>query len=237
MTKPWWRFGVVIMVVSMLLAGGLAANAAPQAQAPAPAQEKSPLPAGDKLKGKGKPKSKDKSKAKDNHADKERENRDKITKLCHPKQTIKVLWKGQWRDAEVLKKPTRDGRCYIHFKGWDKKLDEWVTGNRIKSAEVPPEPAAETAKAPRPPAAGSSKTGDKPAEKPSDKASGKGSNATPIGSPAKCPEGKPAKVKWKEKWYDALIRKGPDKIGRCFIHYEGWDNTWDEWVTPDRIRL
>lgn len=209
MTKPWWRFGVVVMLTGMLqLAGGTVSVIA---------KEKPQPP------------------AKDTAKDKEKESKEKITKLCHPKQSLKVLWKGQWRDAEVLKKPTRDGRCYIHFKGWDNKLDEWVTGSRIKSPDNPPEPAA--AKTPPSAAAGGSKGHDKPAEKPVDKAANRASNATPIGSPAKCPEGKPAKVKWKEKWYDALIRKGPDKIGRCFIHYEGWDNTWDEWVTPDRIRF
>ena len=39
---------------------------------------------------------------------------------------------------------------------------------------------------------------------------------------------------WGGRWYEATIlrRDGP----RAFIHYEGWSSSYDEWVTPDRLR-
>ena len=41
-------------------------------------------------------------------------------------------------------------------------------------------------------------------------------------------------VLWGGKWYPARIlhKKGD----RHKIHYEGWGNEWDEWVTAERIR-
>jgi tetratricopeptide (TPR) repeat protein len=41
-------------------------------------------------------------------------------------------------------------------------------------------------------------------------------------------------VESKGKWYKAAIVKAED--ARSFIHYIGYAETWDEWVTPDRIR-
>lgn len=47
-------------------------------------------------------------------------------------------------------------------------------------------------------------------------------------------EGDPVQVLWKGTWYNAhvLKSKGP----QSFIHYDGYDNSWDEWVGPERIR-
>lgn len=35
-------------------------------------------------------------------------------------------------------------------------------------------------------------------------------------------------------WWPAEIRKRQD--GKMLVHYLGWDDSWNEWVTPDRIR-
>ena len=43
-------------------------------------------------------------------------------------------------------------------------------------------------------------------------------------------------VMWKGKWYDAQILKVKDDCSQYFIHYTGWSDSWDEWVTPDRIK-
>jgi len=42
-------------------------------------------------------------------------------------------------------------------------------------------------------------------------------------------------VQWKEKWYDATILEveGKDKFK---VHYDGWDDQWDESVDGNRIR-
>lgn len=41
-------------------------------------------------------------------------------------------------------------------------------------------------------------------------------------------------VEWKNKWYKAIVLK--KRRNRYYIHYEGWDSKWDEWVTADRMK-
>ena len=43
------------------------------------------------------------------------------------------------------------------------------------------------------------------------------------------------KVEWRGGWYDAKVLK--TKPGKWFIHYVDDDDSWDEWVGKDRIRL
>jgi hypothetical protein len=52
--------------------------------------------------------------------------------------------------------------------------------------------------------------------------------------PGRYQEGDPVQVLWKGAWYDAHILKS--KGAQSFIHYDGYDNSWDEWVGPERIR-
>ena len=42
-------------------------------------------------------------------------------------------------------------------------------------------------------------------------------------------------VSWKGKWYPSVIIQQSDANFR--IHYLGYDNSWDEWVTLGRIRF
>src|SRR4051812_46916798 len=41
-------------------------------------------------------------------------------------------------------------------------------------------------------------------------------------------------VNWHGKWYAAKIVEA--KEGRHFVHYAGYDESWDEWVPNNRIR-
>lgn len=44
-----------------------------------------------------------------------------------------------------------------------------------------------------------------------------------------------AEVEWNGQWYQAAVL---DQQGdQTLIHYVGYDNSWDEWVGPNRIRL
>jgi len=52
---------------------------------------------------------------------------------------------------------------------------------------------------------------------------------------ADCQPGDKAQVLWKGKWYPATVKQA--KGDQCFIHYDGYNNSWDEWVGPDRIRI
>ena len=46
--------------------------------------------------------------------------------------------------------------------------------------------------------------------------------------------GDPVSVNWKGSWYPArVIATGK---GKWKIHYDGYDNSWDEWVTASRMR-
>jgi len=42
-------------------------------------------------------------------------------------------------------------------------------------------------------------------------------------------------VEWHGAWYDAKVLK--KKQGYWYIHYVDYDDSWDEWVDRDRIRL
>jgi RNA binding chromodomain-containing protein/agenet domain-containing protein len=50
-----------------------------------------------------------------------------------------------------------------------------------------------------------------------------------------CTPGDKAEVKWKGRWYPATVSQAVGN--RCFIHYDGYANSWDEWVGPGRIRI
>jgi len=43
-----------------------------------------------------------------------------------------VQWKGTWYKSKVLE--IKDGKYKIHYEGWDKKWDEWVTTKRMRVA-------------------------------------------------------------------------------------------------------
>ena len=45
---------------------------------------------------------------------------------------------------------------------------------------------------------------------------------------------KPVEVEWQGTWWAAEVVN--TNGNRYYIHYTGWANSWDEWVTPDRIR-
>ena len=41
-------------------------------------------------------------------------------------------------------------------------------------------------------------------------------------------------VEWKEQWFPAVVlKKDGDK---SLIHYVGFGDEWDEWVTAERVR-
>ncbi|MBU41725.1 MAG: hypothetical protein CMN76_00780 [Spirochaetaceae bacterium] len=44
------------------------------------------------------------------------------------------------------------------------------------------------------------------------------------------------KVKWQGKWYPSEILKVKPDCSQYYIHYIDWSDSWDEWVSPDRIQ-
>lgn len=47
-------------------------------------------------------------------------------------------------------------------------------------------------------------------------------------------KGTPVEVEWQGKWYPAAVLDC--KLGLHFIHYDGHEDFWDEWVSSKRIR-
>lgn len=50
-----------------------------------------------------------------------------------------------------------------------------------------------------------------------------------------CSPGRSVRIEWRGQWYDGWVLEGPQSDGRCYITYDGYDSSWDEWVTPDRL--
>ena len=46
--------------------------------------------------------------------------------------------------------------------------------------------------------------------------------------------GQQVKVEWKGSWWDALIREVSEN--QYLIHYIGFDSSWDEWITVERMK-
>lgn len=63
----------------------------------------------------------------------------------------------------------------------------------------------------------------------------KSANAAPTaGSPKTLKTGDKIQVEWHGAWYPATVLEiGSNKWK---IHYEGYDNSWDEWVEPNRVK-
>ncbi|QWR76568.1 Tudor-knot domain-containing protein [Candidatus Magnetomonas plexicatena] len=47
-------------------------------------------------------------------------------------------------------------------------------------------------------------------------------------------KGEKVEVLWKGTWYAATVLKAKGEL--TYIHYDGYNNSWDEWVGIDRIR-
>lgn len=46
---------------------------------------------------------------------------------------------------------------------------------------------------------------------------------------------KRVQVEWRGRWYPAVVRERRGK--RYLVHYVGYESSWDEWVSAERIRL
>lgn len=52
-----------------------------------------------------------------------------------------------------------------------------------------------------------------------------------------CSVGESASVLWKGKWYAAHVSRVNETQTKCFVHYDGYGNDWDEWVGAERIKI
>ena len=98
---------------------------------------------------------------------------------------VKVYWGSKIWDAKVLE---QDGDFHrVTYPGWSAAWNEWILSDRVVSLP--------------------------------NLAAGGGDRVL---------------VEWHGQWYPAVVL---EKSGeRHLIHYEGYDSSWDEWVTPERVR-
>ena len=60
--------------------------------------------------------------------------------------------------------------------------------------------------------------------------------APPAPPAALCPTGTALEIEWNGEYWAGVILDGPNAAGQCYVTYDGWDASWNEWVTPDRLR-
>lgn len=49
-------------------------------------------------------------------------------------------------------------------------------------------------------------------------------------------KGQGVEIFWGNKWWKGRILAVDEANGKYKVHYDGWGDNWDEWVTPDKLR-
>lgn len=123
---------------------------------------------------------------------------------------VEVLDHSVWRKSQVLR--VEGGKYFIHYEGWSDSWNEWVPPERVRpmpgAAPTPAVPAART------PGAPAGKTNAAAAQK------------WTVGQFIEVLDG--------PTWRKSRVLKVEGN--RYYIHYEGWNSNWDEWVGPERTR-
>ncbi len=129
---------------------------------------------------------------------------------------VEVAYAGAWYKAKVIE--VEAARWKISYDGYGSHWDEWVGADRLRrpaAAQVVPAPAV----APAPPAAAAA--------------------PSPAGLQTRVatdfPVGGVVEVLSSGKWYGAKVLEADTARG-WKIHYDGYSDSWDEWVGRDRIR-
>lgn len=125
---------------------------------------------------------------------------------------VSVLWNGKYYPSTVLN--TNGNQYYIHYDGYSNTYDEWVDLSRIGYTGIQPPPPVTIQPAPAP--------------QPLPLAN------QPLKSRLKI--GGQVEVLWKGTWYPSTIKQVGAKGAKYYIHYNGYGNSWDEWVGLTRIR-
>lgn len=116
---------------------------------------------------------------------------------CPVGLAVDIEWNGSQFDGLVLEGPNPQGNCLVSYDGWDETWNEWVAINRIAPLV--------------------------------------GAVPAPTTVAANCPVGAARQIEWNGSQWDGTILEGPNAAGECYVTYDGWDASWNEWVTVDRI--
>lgn len=50
-----------------------------------------------------------------------------------------------------------------------------------------------------------------------------------------CPTGKPIDIEWNGSMWPGVVLEGPNAAGHCLVSYDNYDDSWNEWVSQDRL--
>ncbi|MBC7856802.1 MAG: hypothetical protein IAF94_25510 [Pirellulaceae bacterium] len=155
-------------------------------------------------------------------------------------RTGEVFWGSKWYPVQVLEE--KDGKFHVHYNGYSDSSNEWVGKDRIRFAG---KPAGETKcevewSGKWYPAHVVAEEKGQWKIKYDDYSDtwnewvGKERIRFPAKAKAAAAAGK-AKVLWGSTWYPAQVLE--EKDGKFHIKYDGYGDSWNEWVGKDRIRL
>lgn len=178
---------------------------------------------------------------------------------CPINMAVDIEWNGSQFDGVILDGPDPQGNCYVSYDGWDAQWNEWVDIGRLAplavAAPVPPQPPASCpAGASRQIEWNGSQWAGTILEGPN--AAGEcfvtydGWDASwnewvaqtriaggdVVATTASCPVGQTMEIQWGDRWWDGSVLEGPNAQGQCFVTYDGWEASWNEWVAPTRLR-
>ena len=134
--------------------------------------------------------------------------------VCQPGALILIEHQGAARVGYVLDGPLADGSCLIEFAGllydWTEQLGAQALASGNATIEFLPPLSDETVTEALPPV-----------------------EAPAVGH---CAIGQPVDILWQGSWYPGQVLDGPRGDGACYITYDGYDSSWDEWAAPSRLR-
>lgn len=119
---------------------------------------------------------------------------------------VEILYDGKWYPGSVLE--VGNNQWKVHYDGYDSGWDTWMPADRLRAGTAAADPGK-----PREPAA--------PVEP----------DMPVTGDPV---VGEACEASWNNSWYWVRILKVDG--GRYFIHWDGYGDEKDEWVTRDRLR-
>jgi hypothetical protein len=146
--------------------------------------------------------------------------------------TVRVYWFGKYYDATVT--AIQDGKYKIHYSGYDKNSDEWISEYRILGS-----PANQIFKWTFRGALVLLLAAIVFTLIPQTTTYNTNSNYPEIQTPASAKNtslkvGDKVQVLWNSSYYNAEILEISG--GQYEIHYAGYSSSWDEWVTSERIK-
>ncbi|MDK2126847.1 Tudor-knot domain-containing protein [Parachitinimonas caeni] len=165
-----------------------------------------------------------------------------LAAVCTVGERFQTEWRGRLYDTQVLQVSADGNRCFITYIGWGSEWNEWVGEARIHKSGPPVLPqesgvvresgtARESGVARE---SGTARESGVARESGMARESGTARRESGAASAGPIRVGDPVMVLWNKTWYPASVLAVGK--GKYQIHYDGYADSWDEWVGPNRIR-